>query len=86
MTDEAVGVVTFDLQNTFSLPKPNISSHCYKTKLRRYNLKAHLNRNNTVYNAIWHEFMNERAGICIISKRTDKNFDKLLKTISILQN
>lgn len=67
LNDETVGVVTFDLQNTFSLPKSNVSKNFYKMKLSCYNFTAHLNRNNTIYNAVWHEFMCGRAGIHIAS-------------------
>lgn len=63
LNDNSVAVVTFDLQNTFSLPKSNVSTNFYKTKLSCYNLTAHCN--NIVYNAIWHEFQCGRAGIHI---------------------
>lgn len=65
VNDITVGVVTFDLQNTFSLPKSNVSINFYKTKLNCYNLTAHLNINNTVYNSIWHEFLCGRGGVHI---------------------
>lgn len=65
LNNETVGVLTFDLQNTFSLPKSNISKNFYKMKLCCYNFTGHCNVNNTVYNAIWHEFMCGRAGVHI---------------------
>lgn len=63
--DDKVGVVTFDLQNTFSLPKANISNFYYKMKLSCYNLTAHLDKSNVVYNTVWHEFICGRAGVHI---------------------
>lgn len=65
INDEKVGILTFDLENTFSLPKANISSFFYKMKLCCYNLTAHLDKTKVVYNAIWHEFICGRAGVHI---------------------
>lgn len=59
---EKVGVLTFDLQNTFSLPKSNVSNFYYKTKLSCYNLTAHFSKTKVVYNAIWHEMICGRGG------------------------
>lgn len=63
--DKTVGVVTFDLQNTFSLPKANISNFYYKKKLACYNLTAHLNTTKAVYNAVWSEFICGRSAVHI---------------------
>ncbi|XP_071051013.1 uncharacterized protein [Onthophagus taurus] len=56
LNDVQVGIVTFELQNTFSLPKANVSNFYYKTKRSCYNLTAHLSNTKVVYNALWHEF------------------------------
>ncbi|CAG9770054.1 unnamed protein product [Ceutorhynchus assimilis] len=63
--DDTVGIITFDLENTFSLPKANISNFFYKMKLCCYNLTAHLDKTKVVYNAIWHELICGRAGVHI---------------------
>ncbi|KAL3273576.1 hypothetical protein HHI36_015010 [Cryptolaemus montrouzieri] len=52
--DKTVGVVTFDLLNPLSLPKSNISKNFYKMRFCCYNLTAHLNINDKIYNTIWH--------------------------------
>lgn len=85
--DETVGVICFDLENTFSIPKANISNFFYKMKLCCYNLTAYLDKTKIVYNAIWHEFICGRAGvhianaiICIL-KRVVHDNPKLRKII-----
>lgn len=60
-------ILTFDLQNVFSLPKANVGHYYYRSKLNCYNLTAHCNINNNVYNAIWHEFISGRGGTHIAS-------------------
>ncbi|CAH1118122.1 unnamed protein product [Phaedon cochleariae] len=53
--------LTFDLQNTFALPKAYIGHYYYKQKLSCYNLTGYCSLNNTVYNAIRHEYICGRA-------------------------
>lgn len=65
INNKSVGVVTFDLQNTFSLPKANISNFYYKTKPSCYNLTAHLNTTKFVYNAVWNAFICGRGAVHI---------------------
>ncbi|KAG5863166.1 hypothetical protein JTB14_031591 [Gonioctena quinquepunctata] len=55
--DKTVVVITFDMQNIFSLPKANISNFFYRSKLTCYNLTAPLDKTKMVYNAIWHEMI-----------------------------
>lgn len=62
-TNKDTAIVTFDLENVFSLPKSNVSSHFYKQKLNCYNLTAHCNLNKTIYCSIWNEGMTGRGGI-----------------------
>lgn len=62
LDDNTVGVITFDLQNVFSLPKSNVSSFFYKTKLSCYNLTAHFDKTKVVYCAIWNEMISGRKG------------------------
>lgn len=54
--------MTLDLQNTFALPKAYVGHYYYKQKLNCYNLTAHSSTDNTIYNAIWHEYICGRAG------------------------
>lgn len=61
--DKLTATLTFDLENVFSLPKTNISSHFYKQKLTCYNLTAHCSANKTVYCSIWHEGFAGRGGV-----------------------
>ena len=64
LDDEAVGVVVFDLESPFPLPKSNVSKNVYKMKLACYKFTAHWNINN---NAIWHEGSSGSATIHIAS-------------------
>lgn len=50
-------ILCYDLQNVFALPKTNVSHYYYRSKLNTYNLTGHCSSNNTVYNAIWHEYI-----------------------------
>lgn len=61
--DTKTAVITFDLENVFSLPKSNVSSHFYKQKLNCYNLTGHCNINKTVYCSVWNEGMTGRSGL-----------------------
>ncbi|CAG9820025.1 unnamed protein product [Phaedon cochleariae] len=59
---EQTAVITFDLQNVYTLPKIGVKNFYYKCKLNVYNLTAHCNINNRVYNCIWHECNGGRTG------------------------
>ncbi|CAG9825728.1 unnamed protein product [Phaedon cochleariae] len=59
---EQTAVITFDLQNVYTLPKIGVKNFYYKCKLNVYNLTAHCNINNQVYNCIWHECNGGRTG------------------------
>lgn len=63
VNEETVCVLTFDLQNAFSLPKVPISHFFYKTKLTCYNLTAHFDKTKVVYNAVWHELICGMRGV-----------------------
>lgn len=65
--EDDVAVLTFDLENVFSLPKSEVSNFYYKSKLCVFNLTAHCNRNKTVYCSIWHEFTAGRDSNAIAS-------------------
>lgn len=60
-------VLSFDMQNVFSLPKAEISNFFYKRKFNCYNLTAHCSWNGMTYCAFWHEAMSGRAGNHIAS-------------------
>ncbi|CAK1586434.1 unnamed protein product [Parnassius mnemosyne] len=60
--NETTAVVTFDLENIFSLPKANMSCFYYTSKLTVYNLTAHCNLNKSATNAMWDETKNGRSG------------------------
>lgn len=58
-------VITFDLENIFSLPKASVSCFFYTSKLTVYNLTAHCEYcdvNKSATNAIWDETRNGRSG------------------------
>lgn len=63
-------VISFDLENIFSLPKANISCFYYTSKLTVYNLTGHCNLDNSATNAIWDETKNGRSGDEIASALT----------------
>ena len=60
-------VVSFDLENVFSLPRTTTSSAFYKRKLNLYNLTAVVNRSRKGYCAIWTEAQSGRGGNDIAS-------------------
>lgn len=60
-------VVTFDLENIFTLPKANISCFFYTSKLIVYNLTAHCAITKSAVNALWDETRNGRSGDDIAS-------------------
>lgn len=55
------------MEITFSknLSKSNVSKNIYKMKLFYYNFIAHCNKNNIIYNAIWHEGLCGQDGVHI---------------------
>lgn len=55
-------VVTFDLENIFTLPKANVSCFFYTSKLTVYNLTAHCDITKSAVNALWDETRNGRSG------------------------
>lgn len=74
--NDITAVITFDLENIFSLPKANISCFFYTSKLTVYNLTAHCNANKSATNATWDETKNGRSGDDLASALI-----KILKTI-----
>lgn len=73
-------VLTFDLENVFSLPKSNVFSYFYKQKMNCYNLTAHCNKNKIVYCSLWNEGLCGRAGIHI-SNALIKILNQVVKDI-----
>jgi hypothetical protein len=63
-------VICFDLENTFALPKAEVSNFFYKRKLNVYNLTAHCSVDGATYCAIWHEALSGRAANQIASAIT----------------
>lgn len=66
-TQESYLVVSFDLENVFSLPRCRVSSAFYKRKLNTYNLTAVVNKTGKGYCAIWPENLSGRSGNDIAS-------------------
>ena len=60
-------VISFDMENVFSLPRCDLSSAYYKRKLNVYNLTARVLRTTKGYCAILHEKVSGRAGNDIAS-------------------
>lgn len=60
-------VLDFDLENVFSLPKAEVSSFFYKSKLNTYNLTAIVQQTKRPYSAVWTEVMSGRKGNDIAS-------------------
>ncbi|KAL4718089.1 hypothetical protein ACJJTC_003948 [Scirpophaga incertulas] len=78
--DANTAVVTFDLQNIFSLPQAAISCLYYTSKLTVYNLTAHCNVGKHAVNATWDETTNGRSGDDIASALI-KILDYLIKAL-----
>ena len=64
-------VISFDLENVFSLPRAEISSFFYKRKLSVYNLTGITRVTKRPYCAIWPETMSGRSGNDIASALVD---------------
>lgn len=65
--DPATLVVSFDLENVFSLPKAEVSSFFYKRKLSVYNLTSIAHRSKRSYCTAWPETISGRSGNDIAS-------------------
>lgn len=71
-------VISFDLENVFSLPRSNVSSAFYKRKLNTYNLTAIVHKSKKGYCSIWSEDRSGRAANDIASALIS-NLNAILK-------
>lgn len=65
--EDTTAIITYDLQNVFSLPRAPVSNFFYKRKFSVFNLTGHCNLNKTTYCSIWSEMQSGRSGNDIAS-------------------
>ena len=71
-------VISYDLENVFSLPRTAVSSAYYKSKLNTYNLTAIVGRTKKGYCSIWSEDRGGRSGNDIASAIVN-NLERIVK-------
>lgn len=78
LTDANKPVISYDLENVFSLPRTNVSSAYYKCKLNVYNPTAIVGKTKKGYCSLWSEDKSGRSGNDIASAMIS-NLQRIVK-------